>query len=256
MINIQKTLVIIFILFSLLGLSMSAEPNNITFDQELFSNPQYKEYHAYLIQKKNLYSFATVNFQDQNNYSIQAGTNHETSVSDSLGKVRGKFDRSCPATTHSCIPCAISETYCRAPAGESYGYLGWSCQNNNPGNIRFSTMRRDMIKQYAGPEACGEKGSFMIFKTYEDGRNALEAYIRGIADGAHFAYPSCGACSLREFFSIYAPAADQNNPDSYSEIVASRIGIDADNYSLNWVVDNKLIEFIDAVQEHEGWFED
>ena len=45
---------------------------------------------------------------------------------------------SCPASTLNCVPCKVSDGHwaCRYEAGAEYGYLGWSCQNNNPGNIR------------------------------------------------------------------------------------------------------------------------
>ena len=47
-------------------------------------------------------------------------------------------DGSCPVSTLNCVPCKVSDGHwaCRYESGAEYGYLGWSCQNNNPGNIR------------------------------------------------------------------------------------------------------------------------
>ncbi|MFQ5493068.1 MAG: hypothetical protein ACE5DX_02840 [Candidatus Dojkabacteria bacterium] len=168
----------------------------------------------------------------------------------------------CPVSTMACIPCNAGESYCRFEQGETTGYLGWACQNNNPGNIRYSQSRIDLIVAYGGTAPCGSNGpypasQYMMFSNYIYGRNGLKAYLKAIADGAHSSYnPECanGGCSLRLMFSKYAPAADQNDPNSYSNFVANYIGVDVDNTPLGWIVENKLDGFADAIQIREGWF--
>lgn len=160
----------------------------------------------------------------------------------------------CPSFTQSCIPCNAGEQYCRVVAGQTTGFKGWSCQNNNPGNIRFSDMRNELIADNGGVPACGERGGFMVFRDYQTGRNSLKSYLTAISLGQHDAYTGCGNCSLKFFFSKYAPSSDGNNPDAYALDVASRIGVNADTTTLSWIVANKLDQFVDAIQIHEGWF--
>ncbi|MBN2016037.1 hypothetical protein JW766_04360 [Candidatus Dojkabacteria bacterium] len=167
----------------------------------------------------------------------------------------------CPLTRMNCVPCFPGEAYCRYEPGETTGFLGWACQNNNQSNIRYSEFRVNIIRQMGGPAPCGEKGSFMVFSTYNDGWNGTKAYLRGISAGLHFMYASCGygECTLREFFSIYAPAADQNDPNSYSEYMAARLGIaspDSEEQDFGWCVANKLDAMVAAFEYKEGWFTD
>lgn len=165
-----------------------------------------------------------------------------------------KTASSCPQTTQNCVLCNTGEQYCRTMPGESNGYKGWACQNNNPGNIRYSSYRNSIITKNGGTASCGDRGGYMAFSTYNQGRDALKAYIIGISKGDHVAYTECGECSLRYFFSKYAPAGDQNDPESYANKVATWIGVDVDDTSLNWIVANKLDEMVDAIQRMEGWF--
>ena len=172
------------------------------------------------------------------------------------------LSNNCPIETRVCIPCNAGEPLCRYVQGATTGYKGWSCQNNNPGNIRYSQSRINLIIQFGGQAPCGSKGpspdsQYMVFATYSTGRNALKAYITAISAGAHSSYlPACadGACSLREFFSIYAPAGDQNDPNSYSNFVANYIGENVDTTPLGWIVANKLDLMVNAIQQFEGFF--
>ncbi len=164
----------------------------------------------------------------------------------------------CPAQTLGCVPCGIGEPYCRYEQGEESGYLGWACQNNNPSNIRYDSggYRANIITSMGGPAPCGDKGGFLVFSTYQDGRNGAKAYISGISAGLHSSYHFCGDgdCSLREFFSKYAPAGDQNDPTSYSNYVANWLGVDVDSTPLSWIVENKLDDMVNAIQHKEGYF--
>jgi hypothetical protein len=164
----------------------------------------------------------------------------------------------CPITIQDCVPCYVGEQYCRVEDGQTTGYKGWSCQNNNLGNIRYSSFRNSIIEAEGYEAACGERGGFMVFRDYVIGRNGLKAYIKAIRNNRHSAYlPECtnGTCNLKEFFGNYAPAADQNDPNSYANNVASWIGVDANSTSLDWIINNRLDQFVDAIQRQEGWFE-
>lgn len=166
----------------------------------------------------------------------------------------GQVAYDCPKSTQPCIPCQAGEQYCRVETGETSGFLGWACQNNNPGNIRYSDYRNQIIVANGGVAACGQRESYMVFKNFNKGRNALKAYVTGISLGQHSAYPECGNCNLKYFFSKYAPAGDQNDPNSYANNVANWIGVDANTTTLTWIVNNKLDLFVDAIKQQEGWF--
>lgn len=68
-------------------------------------------------------------------------------------------------------------------------------------------------------------GQFLIFDTYEEGREYLEDYLARAAAGKHAAYPKAGETTLYEFFKIYAPAYDNNNPEKYAAFVADRVKV-------------------------------
>ena len=82
---------------------------------------------------------------------------------------------------------------------------GAGVKNNNPGNLRNTD------------------GSWMKFSTPQEGFKALTGYVERAKKGDHPRYNS--GQTLYQFFSIYAPAADSNNPKSYAETVAKKLGI-------------------------------
>jgi len=166
----------------------------------------------------------------------------------------------CPASTQRCVSCLSGESYCRVESGKTHGFKGWACQNNNPGNIRPASFKNDLIRNNGGTPPCGERSGYMVFRDYDTGKNALKAYIKAIGKGQHSAYKDeaqgiyCGECNLKFFFGKYAPSGDQNDPNSYANYVANRIEVSSDTTTLNWIINNKLDAFVDAIQVHEGWF--
>lgn len=99
---------------------------------------------------------------------------------------------------------------------------GWykgsrSYRNNNPGNIRYVSQE--------GTTGQDPQG-FAIFKTYEDGFNALVALIKRAKAGDSRIYrPNM---SFLEFFSTYAPSFDHNNPENYARFVAQKLKVSVD----------------------------
>lgn len=77
-------------------------------------------------------------------------------------------------------------------------------KNNNPGNIK------------------GVDGKFLKFHTWEDGFLYLKEYITNVATNKHKAYPK--DCTVLQFFQIYAPTLDKNNPAEYALFVVKKIG--------------------------------
>lgn len=100
---------------------------------------------------------------------------------------------------------------------------GWyvgsrSYRNNNPGNIK-----------YVGQSlAVGQDtGGFCIFKTYADGRKCLtDMLTRAATPPVEGKYSP--DMTLAQFFAVYAPSSDNNNPDAYATFVAAKIGVTVD----------------------------
>ena len=96
-----------------------------------------------------------------------------------------------------------------------------SVRNNNPGNLVFVGQ----------PGATKEaNGRFAVFKTYNDGLNALKNMILNGAKGKSKVYfPSD---NLFDFFNKYAPSNDNNDPVRYAEVVAKAMGVNAARWRL------------------------
>ncbi len=99
---------------------------------------------------------------------------------------------------------------------------------NNPGAIR------------------GTDGNFLTFPTYEEGFNYLCNYLERAATGQHKAYnPNC---SVYEFFKIYSPSSDGNDPLKYAKDIISWTGLK----SINDPIKDWLLNDIDLVKKYNG----
>lgn len=103
---------------------------------------------------------------------------------------------------------------------------GWypgsrSYRNNNPGNIKYIGQKR----------AIGSDGTFCIFATYADGRQELMDLLTRAASGKSSYYRP--EMTLRQFYAVYAPSSDNNNPDAYALAVAKSMGISVDTQIKN-----------------------
>lgn len=76
-------------------------------------------------------------------------------------------------------------------------------RNNNPGNIR------------------GTDGKFLKFNSYEQGFAYLKEYVIRACTGKHKAYPKDP--TILQFFKVYAPSSDNNNPEKYAKWIATRM---------------------------------
>mgnify|MGYP007100077729 CR=1 FL=1 len=89
-------------------------------------------------------------------------------------------------------------------------YEGWypgsvSYRNNNPGNIRSVS------------------GPFLVFPTYEKGFAYLKDYVTRACTGKHAAYKP--TMTVAQFFAVYAPTGDNNQPDKYADWVCKKLKI-------------------------------
>lgn len=162
----------------------------------------------------------------------------------------------CPASTLRCIPCLVGTDYrCRVETGETHGFIGWSCQNNNPGNIRPdpNSFRNSLIVAMGGTASCGKRvgtgGEYMVFSDYNTGFNSLKAYLRAINAGMHTVYENCGDCSLRYFAEKYS-----TNTTTYANNLGNYLGVNPDTTTLRTLVETRLDDLARGIQYVEGFF--
>ena len=87
-----------------------------------------------------------------------------------------------------------------------------SFRNHNPGNIKASPF----TNKY-------DPDGFCIFPSYDIGRKALIHQLTIACDGRSKVYKP--EDTLFDFYRKYAPAFDNNEPNSYAEFVAKKIGV-------------------------------
>jgi len=96
----------------------------------------------------------------------------------------------------------------------SYPNGSKSFRNNNPGNLRY-------VGQLSATGA--DKTGFCIFPDYATGLEALKTMLRNAGSGKSRVYHK--EMTLLDFFKVYAPSFDDNNPERYAGFVAERIGV-------------------------------
>lgn len=83
-----------------------------------------------------------------------------------------------------------------------------SFRNNNPGNLKFVGQR----------EAIGsDERGFAIFPDYDSG-------FRGLQTDIHIKLNRHPDWTFFDFFKVYAPASDDNNPLNYATVVSAQLG--------------------------------
>lgn len=87
-------------------------------------------------------------------------------------------------------------------------------KNNNPCNLRW------------GINQLGKRNGFSYFKDYETGRKACRHQIEISADGRSSFYSP--EMTLLDFFNVYAPSSDNNQPNVYYEFVIEKTGFNKD----------------------------
>jgi len=177
----------------------------------------------------------------------------------------------CPSSTQNCVPCYLGDSLCRIETGETRGFRGWACQNNNPGNIRpinnyndTNDFRNRLIVSMGGTPSCGIRtgtgGSYMVFTDYTTGFNSLKAYISAINAGMHTAYIEknpdgsivgvYGNCSLTFFMNKWA-----SNPSAgYKQTISNYLGVDPNTTTLESIVNGgKLNDLANGIKIAEGF---
>lgn len=101
---------------------------------------------------------------------------------------------------------------------------GWfigsrSYRNNNPGNFKFSSV--GYLEKYGNVKK--DSGGFAIFPTYDQGWMYLTESLRIWATKGNSRYKP--DMTITQFFKVYAPYSDGNDPVRYASAVAKKIGV-------------------------------
>ena len=124
-------------------------------------------------------------------------------------------------------PISLLVLFCQAIAiyegGTEAGTIPYRC--HNPGDLRWP---------YGAPYPYGASGvdfgDFLTFDTYQDGLNALKTYVTRVAKGLSKVYPP--KSTISQFFAIYAPSSDSNNPNAYADFIVAYVGNELSTTSL------------------------
>lgn len=101
-------------------------------------------------------------------------------------------------------------------------------RNNNPGNIKPGNLNLGQV----GLDSAG----FAVFSSYAAGYQALINDIAAKFSG-HTRSGLGPASSVYQFFTVYAPSSDNNNPRSYAQTVVN--GLNA-SYGSSLTIDSSL----------------
>jgi hypothetical protein len=103
------------------------------------------------------------------------------------------------------------------PPSPDYPNGSRSYRNHNPGNFRFTDTMKEL-----GAVSQDDKG-FCIFPSYEIGFNSLCSFLKMAVDGKLIYNPNG---SISDFFHLYAPEGDGNEPNAYALFVAKYLKVD------------------------------
>ena len=92
-----------------------------------------------------------------------------------------------------------------------------SVTNRNPGNLRFNAYTESLGATVASP------AGFARFPNFQTGFQALVQFLTDAANGKNSSYKL--EMTIMEFFAVFAPSSDDNNPNSYAANVCTRMGI-------------------------------
>jgi hypothetical protein len=127
-------------------------------------------------------------------------------------------------------------------------YIGAGCSiawfGNNPGAMRPSPTIQGTVpdKVIEGPNfKHNKKDVFAMFQTYQDGKNAIIASIKGSAN-----------YTILDKMKGYAPSTDGNDPTNYAEGIARKLGVPVTT-KIKDLSDSQIKKMADAIEQREGY---
>lgn len=107
----------------------------------------------------------------------------------------------------------LLKRFCKCIAAYEGGPGNRNHRNNNPGNIK--APRKAAISK--------DKDGFCIYPSWEVGMNDLIFMVRNACLGESKIHKPTE--TITQFFKVYAPSADHNDPDAYAKWVCNSLGI-------------------------------
>jgi hypothetical protein len=95
-----------------------------------------------------------------------------------------------------------------------------SYRNNNPGNFRCSNL---VMGEFGAKECVN---NLAVFASYDEGWKALQQFLIYACTGELRSYKP--TMTLLDFYKVYAPSSDNNNPLNYATCVANDLGVSID----------------------------
>lgn len=118
-----------------------------------------------------------------------------------------------PTKRNFCLAIQEYEGYFAPGENPKHPNGSFSWRNNNPGNLRYANQ----------VGSTGENRGFAVFPDYETGFNALMRQVELAISGKSRVYSP--EMDLIQFFNVYAPSSDNNNPFAYADFVAKKLGV-------------------------------
>jgi len=122
-----------------------------------------------------------------------------------------------PLLVPFCLAIQSREGFFKPGENKAYPHGTRAWKNNNPGNIKYGPFAKN-----CGAIGQDDKG-FAVFPSYEKGFTALKTLVTNAATGKSDIYKPTD--SIFQFFSRYAPSTDHNDPQSYANEVALKLGV-------------------------------
>lgn len=133
------------------------------------------------------------------------------------------------------------------------GTIAW--RFNNPGNIRPPRKGKQLIMGAIGVGKTKKNASFLIFKSYAEGRLQKKQLLRRAYNDRTIYTMLTGIPNPDEPGTLmkgYAPATDNNDPLRYANAISKHTGLPITT-RLSDISDAKLEEVLDAMEKFEGF---
>lgn len=133
------------------------------------------------------------------------------------------------------------------------GTIAW--RFNNPGNIRPPRKGKQLIMGAIGIGKTKKNASFLIFKSYAEGRLQKKQLLRRAYNDRTIYTMLTGIPNPDEPGTLmkgYAPATDDNDPLRYANAISKHTGLPITT-RLSDISDAKLEEVLDAMEKFEGF---
>lgn len=133
------------------------------------------------------------------------------------------------------------------------GTIAW--RFNNPGNLRPRDKSNKLIAGAIGIGKTKGNASFLIFKSYAEGRLQKKQLLRRAYNNRTIYTMLTGIPNPDipgTMMNGYAPATDHNDPLAYANAISKHIGLPITT-KLSDLSDAKLEEMLDAMEKFEGF---